>query len=351
MDTTRPKSSRAGEAPGECLSDDLIFRYSEGKATKAEAQYVHQHLNSCETCFAIVASLAGAPSVPPHEADFTEFEKTVTLHPEQQLERIFAYLDQDRRQAAEAESGVIVRVQEKSKSPRTILDSAKNLIDRLVSPWAQPGFARLAYAALALVIVGGGVYWGVRLYRFNYYMKLAQEKLHEQHKIYVNIDSFAEKSEPRLSGGYKHNPLFLMGEKEEARINIETAIEASTRSVKALQLLAQYYIVQKDYQRADSVLGQIGAKSLQSAELLNDLGVLYFEQEKWKEAASYFDAATKVDDHFPEALYNLALTQAKLGKTEEAASILSAMLEVETDAGWKRAAEIVLKNLKSNSDE
>jgi len=337
MNTTIRKSSGEGETIGECLGDDLIFRYTEGTASAAEAEAVQDHLDSCTTCLAVIAAAAKMPAGPPSKADFMEFERAVHLHPERVLSRLLGRTG----------PGPLRKLWEKIKELLLeIINRTKDLVIPRTEPNPIPVFVRVAFAVVAVVVVGGGSFWGIRSYRINSHINLVQETLRKQHKIYVNINSFADKSEPRLSGGYSHTPLFLMGPKEEALANMEAVMAASANSVKVKHLLVQYYIIEKDYLRADSVLKQIDAEDLQSAELLNDRGALYFAQEKWEEAASSFEAAIRADAKFPEARYNLALTKIELGKKDEAISILSAMLEIETDAGWRGAAENVLQNLK-----
>ncbi len=129
----------------------------------------------------------------------------------------------------------------------------------------------------------------------------------------------------------------------------EQAIENGSKSVTAKQLQAQIFIIQKEYNKADSVFNLIDDKDRHLATVLNDLGVLKYKKEEWQEATEYFAATIQVNSDFTEAYYNLALAQNKLGKKQEAISTLDEYLKFKNDIGWKNAALNFLNDLKENN--
>lgn len=373
MATAKMRRKRGGE--GECLSDDLLFRYTNGKATEGEVEFVHRHLNNCETCLAIVAAVTRTfdaasiegestessvkqsneeESVEPsllfvHEdrlsrfaqnlasnEDYLSFRKNVTLHPEQQHARILRHLRRERR----------------LKYWKEVKDRISESFVWLLNLFLPPDrpIARAAFITALVVIVAGGSLWGVRYYKTGYRISQAENILTEQHRIYMA-------DIPRLSGGYGSTrssepmagPDSATVERtylEESRALLTAAIADGDNSEKAKQLLAHILIIKKEYDEAASILNQLEGDSKKSAAVLNDLGVLSFNEQKWDSAASYFEAATKADSRFQEALYNLALAKSKLGATGEAISILTKYLEIETDDGWKNAGQSFLEKLR-----
>ena len=140
-----------------------------------------------------------------------------------------------------------------------------------------------------------------------------------------------------------------MGEAEEqdylqqSRARLERALAHGEQSSKARQLLAQIFIIQKEYTSADSILRTLEPDAKNSPTLLNDLGVYYFQQQDWANAEKYFSEAIKVDSRFPEARFNLALVKMQMNEKDEANAILSEYLKIEKDKNWKNAA-VVMQN-------
>ena len=131
----------------------------------------------------------------------------------------------------------------------------------------------------------------------------------------------------------------------------EQAIENGSKSVEAKQLQAQIFIIQKEYNKADSVFNLIADRDRHLAAVLNDLGVLKYKKEEWQEATEYFEATIQVNSDFTEAYYNLALAQNKLGKKQEAISTLDEYLKFNNDVEWKNAALSFLNELKEEISE
>jgi len=152
MNTTIRNSSGKGETPVECLSDDLIFRYTEGTASAAEAEDVQDHLDSCETCLAVVAAAARTLAQPPSKTELVEFEKAVTLNPEKQLAKIMAIAKESRSITSQSKEESKATRREFDFSPRPdVWQSLRRFLDW---PIPKPRYA-FAVAVVAVAIVGG----------------------------------------------------------------------------------------------------------------------------------------------------------------------------------------------------
>lgn len=347
-----PTESRGREEAGECVSDELLFSYLDGVATPEEARVVQKHLIECKTCFEVVAAVAKDSLHVPNEAEWVEFEKTVKPNPDKQIAGIVSRANElfptSSRKASE---GV-----EESIAYSSATSIAQSMWERLRHWFETPQLApRYALALATLLVVVAGAYWGIRFYKTTYRIAQAEHLLRENYKVYI-ADT------PRLAGGYESKGIgILMADSESVAVEssylnqvfalVKAAIGSGAESVNAKQLLAQVLIIKKSYAQADSLLEQLRPEVMNSAAMLNDLGVLRFEQGRWENAAQYFESASKVDSQFIEARYNLALTKAKLGATAEAIVILDEYVSLETNEGWRNAATAFRNKLRQQRDQ
>jgi len=342
-----------GEAVEECPSDELLFRYFEGLASAKERRAVEKHLNACDTCFSVVASVATDSPGLPTEAELLEFEKAVPLHPEAQLAKIRRYLAAH-GSAPEVDRGADTSTQSVVGRANEFLGGLLGRLKGFVFPVLQPGFARVVYAVLALFVVTGGSYWGVFFYRTSYRVIRAERLMKENYTVYIAED-------PRLSGDYAPSGVgermsgARPSEKDrpyltQAMTLTEKAIANGYESSKAKQLLAQIYIIQGQYAQADTILQQLAQESPPAASVFNDLGVLNCGKKNWETAARYFETAIQADPKINEARYNLALAKAEMGATAEAIAILNEYINLETIEGWKSAALRYKSKLQQGED-
>jgi tetratricopeptide (TPR) repeat protein len=341
-----PTEYRGREEAGECVSDELLFRYLDDAATPEEARVVQKHLLECKTCFDVVAALAKDSLHAPNEAEWVEFEKTVKPNPEKQIAGIMSRVN-DLFQPSSR------KVSERTEEPfvyKWAVLPMQSMGERLRRWFEVPKLApRYALALAVLLVVIAGTYWGMRFYKTTYRIAQAERLLRENYKVYM-ADT------PRLSGGYESKAIgILMADSESVAAEsfylhqvsalVKAAIASGAESAKAKQLLAQILIIKKNTPRPIRSLNNFNQVT-KSAAVLNDLGVLYFGQEVWETAAQYFGAAMQADSQFVEARYNLALTKAKLGATDEAISILQDYINLETDEGWRNAAMVFRNKLE-----
>lgn len=329
----------------ECISDELLFRYLEGKITQSEASAIERHLNSCPMCFEQMASLLRHSLSPATESEKREIAMLRTITPEEQVSKILLYHEQLGRTVSE-------KPQKEEKFILATIRKLKNSVKKFFEKVIPFEFKwRPALAALTLIILIIGSYWGVQYYHTDYQILKAENILRTKHRVFIE--------DTRLSGGYRSSVISMLMTPEEeqaayleqARSHLEESIKNGSESIKARQLLAQIFIIEKKFDRADSILAKIGKESISSAALLNDIGVLYFQKKDWKNAANNFQLALEIDEKFCEAYYNLALTKEKLGVPVEAILILKKYIKLENDEAWKNAAQHLIKKITKTEQE
>ncbi|MGH7491868.1 MAG: tetratricopeptide repeat protein [bacterium] len=267
----------------------------------------------------------------------------LTMTPEAQVAKIISYVDEPPSQPRAA----------LSKSMKAVITNLMRTTNNLqLRPWLisrQLGFALVAVLGLSV-----SAFWGVRFCKTTLRIMIAERILKNNYHIYM-----AET--PRLSGGYASTGIqVLMGPEkgdaegsylEEARTRIAAAMASGSKAAKAMLLLAQIAIIERDYDRADSILHAIVPQPSSSAAVLNDLGVLRFERNDWDGAVRYFEAAIRADAKLKEARYNFALAKGRIGANEEAIQALNECVKIEHDEGWKNAALVLKQGLQEDKDE
>ncbi|MCI0690841.1 tetratricopeptide repeat protein [candidate division KSB1 bacterium] len=347
-----PTEFRGREGAGECISDDLLFRYLDGVATPEETRAVQKHLVECRACFEVVAAVAKDSLHAPHEAEWVEFERTVKPNPEKQIAGIMSRVNE----LFPASSRRVSEGTEEPVETKPGMSPARSIWKRLWLWFEAPILApRYAWAWAALLVVIAVSLWGIRYYQKTYPLVQVEGELRANYRTYVNLRDYTA-SAPRLSGGYDHQSIMPMRGEEEgasylenARRRLEAALVKDSKSVKAKHLLAQIFIMQEAYTQADSILREIPPASLQEAGLMNDQGVLYLAMGNLPAAAENFAAALQADPKLVEARYNLALTKARMGLATEARALLEEYIKLEKNAGWRHAAESILEQLQEKS--
>lgn len=159
--------------------------------------------------------------------------------------------------------------------------------------------------------------------------------------------------EPRLSGNYAPTVLGRrMGPTVKKQPYLAESLELTESAIThgyegnlGKQLLAQIYILNQEYDEADSILQQLRQAPQALATTLNDLGVMYFNKKDWARAAQSFAAAIDANPQINEARYNLALARIEMGETTGVVAILDDYIKLETVDGWKDAARKLKNNL------
>jgi len=319
---------------GRCISLDLLYQYLERAVTKSEAKAIEIHLNSCETCFHEMASLIRHSHSPATDSEKRAIEKIRTITVKEQVDKILEYCGPPP-----------VKKSTKGKSIK-IIAIIKNKLKEFFDKWIYTRYIwRPVVTFFVLFIFIAGAFWGIRYYNTTYKISRAGKLLLNNHRIHIE--------DARLSGGYSSTGISMLMAPdpkkieyiEQAKSKLDKAIKKDTRFLKANRLLAQVFIIEKLNSQADSVFSAMGDTVYNSAALLNDRGVLYFQQRDWKKAALHFQLALEIDKNFLEAYYNLALVKMKLGELEEAISILNIYVKSEQNGEWRDAAHRLINTI------
>jgi tetratricopeptide (TPR) repeat protein len=339
------KSHNSAQAePGSCLSDHQLYRYLERLVTADERHTIESHLSSCSECLSSFAALARSVHAPMSETEKIALARLAKRAPQEQVQNILDYVADDRMIAAEADS-------KKKELPTPDFSLWRRLSSIVFGAAMRRGHRipawKLGFVFVAVLALMSGSYFGISYYNAASRIQQAESLLKNNYRVFFE-------ETPRLAGGYETKGIgVLMGEEnstsylQQAASLAEAALKGGWKSDAAKQLLAQVFIISQDYDKADSIFKLIKTDAARSATALNDLGVLNYQKKNWESAASYFAAAIQTAPQLEEARYNLALAKAKLGAIDETIAILDEYLKLETDDGWKAAAEEFQKKLKA----
>jgi len=221
-----------------------------------------------------------------------------------------------------------------------------NLRAAMAPEWRPvPKFAGAVAVALFLLLGYGGQRYYVTTYRINRGGEV----------LVRNIPIFFER--PRPAGGYRSSgiEMLMAGEEDgtkaalaKAERMVRSAMRHGARSLRARQVLAQIFLFEGQYARADSVLTALPARDRNSAEIQNDLGVIKYRQQKLEEATAHFRRAIARDPDFKEAYFNLALAYEQLGQKQKALEEIERYLDMESSQDWRRAAESLKSRLQEH---
>jgi len=210
-----------------------------------------------------------------------------------------------------------------------------------IIPEPLPRWGYAAASVAMCIVIGLG---GTRYYQIIYRLNLSAKILKENHRIFVE-------GTPRPSGGYAGTGISILMAPDttsyltQALELTKKALDSGADKGNSQRLLARIFIFQNQLERADSVFNRMDAAVQNSADVLNDRGVLEFQRQNWSVAANYFDAVIRADSTFAEAYYNLALALSKENQKPKAIALLNAFLKIEKDEGWKNAAQELIEQL------
>jgi hypothetical protein len=204
-------------------------------------------------------------------------------------------------------------------------------------------YPRYAFVFILLIVITVSIRFAIYYYNTSYQVLKARDLLESNYRVYM-------KDTPRLSGEYQSTGIstLLSGEDDnESYLNqalqyTKNALQNDKKSYPAKLLQAQIFIINNEYGKADSVFNQIEETT---ASFFNDEGVLKYLNDDLKSAAKYFTLSINKDKNFKEAYYNLALTKYRSGDKKAALNHLKQYLLLETDEGWRNAAENLINGL------
>jgi tetratricopeptide (TPR) repeat protein len=99
---------------------------------------------------------------------------------------------------------------------------------------------------------------------------------------------------------------------------------------KIMLLLAKSYFKKQNFQKAKEIFSDL-EKTNATAEVMNYLGLLNFNEQKSMDAIKYFSAAIKLNDKNPEYLYNIACAYFMNGWLDEAGTYFNQSVCLQPD--------------------
>lgn len=118
------------------------------------------------------------------------------------------------------------------------------------------------------------------------------------------------------------------GNLDEAEKYLERAIALNDADPTLKLHLANILKAKKAYPKAEAVLFELTKTYPQFASAFNNLGTVYFAEEKWQEAVKAYETAINIQANYIDAYYNLGLALIRLNRIEEASNAFHAILEM-----------------------
>lgn len=161
-------------------------------------------------------------------------------------------------------------------------------------------------------------------------------------------------TEARVSGGFVYSPYSVTRGAENSgdELQFSRAIsklrfaEKETAPVDDKLVLARAYLARgksEDARRALTILDQLAASGVETAEALNDTGVAQFELRNYEDAITYFTRALAKSPNYYQALFNRALAEERARHNEQAKQDWERFIDQSSDDSWKAEARTHLR--------
>jgi Flp pilus assembly protein TadD len=153
--------------------------------------------------------------------------------------------------------------------------------------------------------------------------------------------------EARISG-QPYRPLVQTRGIDDARVAFGPLAGEMTRLNAAGHDMGRFYLLQKDFARALAYLEVAEQEVAAGPSVHNDLGVAYMEgggATQLERAAAEFRHALELDPGFQPAAYNMALFYERSGRAEEAEAQWRRILQVDAGSPWTDEANAKLEGM------
>ena len=194
-----------------------------------------------------------------------------------------------------------------------------------------------AAAALALVVVGSGLYarqGGDIRYRLTMWSLMSATK-HSQRPIEPRLSWFPwSERRPVTRGEEEDKDFALEAEAGLVAQNTEDSKEAREQHAHGV---AQLFAKERR-QDAVATLSRVAAGS-HDATIWNDFAAAQYAVGKYKEALSAADYALQLRPNMPEALFNRALILQRLQRDNDAIAAWNQYLAIDSNSNWAKEAE------------
>lgn len=318
-------TSRPGDAEG-CPQEARILAYIEGTASASERTRVETHLTRCDDCRELLA-------VTIVQTDVSTAEPLSEKEIKQQAARVLAYVQLD-----EAKRGSL------ANEPKTRRGTDRRGI--------QLSFPRLASLALIASVAAAGTV-----------MLITSDRNSDRGGFAAGMATLRQamkderRNQPLISGELPHTAYSpKRGEEvsddlqyERALDTVKSAANDETAPVEERHTAARILLAKggrDNVRKALVILDQLEAAGVQSAELLNDLGVARLQLGDYNAATDYFTRALQKSPGASESLFNKALAEQKAGRVDEARQDWNQFIAASPDERLKSEAEAQLSLLR-----
>lgn len=309
-----------------CLSLQTIVKYLAQELTATEHVNAESHLAWCEQCQHQLAEISRIGADPVSE----EEKKMLDALPPFDV-------------AEQAQTIADLMRTSKTSNP-SIKDNSQPLAGwHWILP--QGKMLRPAFVLMAVLLFSiAGKWWAWPALQYGRLVGQSEAQLKDEHAI-------PYRDEPRPAGDYPSTAQTTLLAPEEENQTIEAmllqALTYKREGETARRKLAQYYLLTRRYEAADSLLKILESAAPHDAALLNDRGIWLFHRHDYAAAAAAFQRAFTLNPRLDEALYNLALAQIHLGDTGAAKTSWEKYLTIEhAKLEWKKAVAAQLQELK-----
>lgn len=308
-----------------CLPPEMIGKYINHELLPVEMPPIEKHLASCENCRHLFVAIAQCCTEPVS----AETRKIIgSISPRKTSEHVNA----------------IRNLISPKQTPKPIPPNPRPWVDWFIPGARVPWPAYIGTVLLFFSIAGGPRL--LNLYRYSQAVAESEKQLVAQYEIFYQktvrpADRYLSSSTSiplsPLKAGEKLPPLEAL---------LLEALSYNNEGQAARINLVEYYIFEKKYIAADSLLKVLEATAPQNAAVRNVRGIWFFNQQQYAAAATAFASALAEDPQFEVALYNLAVTQTQLGHFSAAhASWEKYLARPNLKPEWHNAAKKHLRNL------
>lgn len=309
-----------------CLTLETIVQYLNQKLDARKLLEAESHLAWCEQCQHQLAEISRISADPVSE---------------EEKKRLDALPPFDVAEQAQAISDLM-------RTSKTSNPSIKDNSQPLAGwHWILPHgkMLRPAFVLTAVLLFSiAGKWWAWPALQYGRLVAQSEAQLKDEHAI-------PYRDAPRPAGDYPstaQTTLLAPGEENQTlEAMLLQALTYKREGEAARRKLAQYYLLSRRYEAADSLLKILESAAPNDAALLNDRGIWFYHRHDYAAAAAAFHRAFTLNSRLDEALYNLALAQIHLGDTGAAKTSWEKYLTLEhAKLEWKKAVAAQLQELK-----
>jgi tetratricopeptide (TPR) repeat protein len=335
-------SAFGGKRPGsdsgsQCPDEAQILTYLEGKLWYRKRAKLHAHFAACDNCRSLLALLARFSNEP-----LESHERLPEDAVKKQAAKILAYAEADERKHGEA-GRKPVKPDLKPLGPELSMGERKGFFI---------SYPQLTALALIVCAIGVGV-----LYFANRHERSEAAAMQQLAKALKE----ERRSEMRISGDFSHSRYTpTRGANDNDDLQLKRALnklkfaEDASAPADAQLALARVHIAfgEPEHARAAlDLLKHLSAGGVESADVLNDLGVAQFQLANYGESIASFSKALDKSPTFAVALFNKALAEERAGYKDEAKRDWQQFINMSSDQDWKAEAQNHLNQLLTSSNQ